>query len=55
MAKMAIELKSAADRCRILGKENLAKASDLEKTLDAAKETRSNLRDAQEELSYLTL
>ena len=31
MAKMAIELKATADRCRVLEKENQAKASDLEK------------------------
>ena len=31
MAKMAIELKAAADHCRVLEKENQAKASDLEK------------------------
>ena len=31
MAKMAVELKAAADRCRVLEKENQAKASDLEK------------------------
>ena len=38
MAKMAIELKAAADRCRVLEKENLAKASDLEKAATTRKD-----------------
>ena len=49
MAKMAIELKAAADRCRVLEKENLAKASDLEKAAAMKKDIRSAMR-AKEEL-----
>ena len=49
MAKMAIELKAAADRCRVLEKENLAKASDLEKAAATRKDICSAMR-AKEEL-----
>ena len=31
MAKMVVELKDTADRCRVSEKENRAKATDLEK------------------------
>ena len=37
MAKMAVELKDTADRCRVLEKENRAKAMDLEKATMAEK------------------
>ena len=50
MAKMAIELKAAADRCRVLEKENLAKASDLEKAAATRKDIRSAMRAKKEEL-----
>ena len=50
MAKMAIELKAAADRCRVLKKENLAKASDLEKAGAMRKDIRSAMRAKNEEL-----
>ena len=50
MAKMAIELKAAADRCRVLEKENLAKASDLEKVAATGKDLRSAMRAKKEEL-----
>ena len=50
MAKMAIELKAAADRCRVLEKENLAKASDLEKATMVDKDTHSAMRAKKEEL-----
>ena len=50
MAKMAIELKATADRCRVLEKENLAKASDLEKAAAMRKDIRSALRAKKEEL-----
>ena len=50
MAKMAIELKDTADRCRVLGKENLAKASDLEKAATTRKDIRSAMRAKKEEL-----
>ena len=47
IAEMAVELENAANRYELLEKENQA---DLKKALDAAKETRSNTRDAREEL-----
>ena len=50
MAKMAIELKAAADRCRVLEKENQAKASDLEKVAATGKDLRSAMRAKKEEL-----
>ena len=51
MAKMAIELKDTADRCRVLEKENRAKATDLEKATAADKDTRSAMRAKKEELA----
>ena len=50
MAKMAIELKAAADRCRVLEKENQAKASDLEKAAATRKDLCSAMRAKKEEL-----
>ena len=50
MAKMAIELKAAVDRCQVLEKENLAKASDLEKAAATRKDIRSAMRVKKEEL-----
>ena len=50
IAEMAVELKNTAGRYELLEKENQAKSADLKKALDAAKETRSEIRDAQEEL-----
>ena len=50
MAKMAIELKAAGDRCRVLEKENQAKASDLEKAAATRKDLRSAMRAKKEEL-----
>ena len=50
MAKMAIELKAAADRCRVLEKENQAKASDLEKAAATRKDIRYAMRAKKEEL-----
>ena len=49
-AKMAVELKDAADRYELLEKESQAKAADLKKAMVAAKETRSKIRAAKEEL-----
>ena len=57
IAKMAVELKDAADRYELLEKENQAKAADLKKALEVAKETRSKIRAAREELrqaGYIT-
>ena len=50
-AKMAVELKDAADRYRLLEEENRAKAMDLEKARVAAKEARSKIRAMKEELN----
>ena len=51
LAKMAIELKDAADRYQLLEEENRAKATDLEKARVAAKEARSQIRAMKEELN----
>ena len=50
IAEMAMELRDTAGRYELLEKENQAKSADLKKALDAAKETRSEIRDAREEL-----
>ena len=47
---MAIEPRDAAGRYELLEKENQAKVTKLKKALDAAKETRSEIRDTWEEL-----
>ena len=51
IAKMAVELKDAADCYHLLEEENQAKATDLEKALVAAKEARSKIRATKEELN----
>mgnify|MGYP005832089375 CR=1 FL=1 len=51
IAKMAVELKDAADHYRLLEEENRAKATDLEKARVAAKEAHSKIRAAKEELN----
>ena len=48
--KMAIELKATVDCCQVLEKENLAKASDLEKAAVTRKDIRSAMRAKKEEL-----
>ena len=50
IAKMAIELKDAADHYQLLEKESQARATDVEKAMVAAKETRSKIRATKEEL-----
>ena len=50
IAKMAVELKDAADRYELLERESQMKTADLEKAMVAAKETRSKIRAAKEEL-----
>ena len=50
MAKMAVKLKDTAEHCRVLEKENQAKATDLEKAATADKDTRSAMRAKEEEL-----
>ena len=47
---MAVELKDTADRCQFLEEENRAKATDLEKSTMATKDTRSAMRAKKEEL-----
>ena len=48
--KMVVELKDAVDHYQLLEKENRAKATDLEKAMVAAKEARSKIRAAKEEM-----
>ena len=50
IAKMAVEMKDAAGRYELLEKESQAKAADLKKALEAAKETCSEFRAIREEL-----
>ena len=45
-----MELKNTASRYELLEKENQANSADLKKAMDSAKETRSEIRDAREEL-----
>ena len=47
---MAVELKDTTNRCRVLEKENQAKATDLEKAAAADKDTCSAMRAKKEEL-----
>ena len=47
---MARELRDAASQYALLEKENKEKTADLEKALQAAKETRSEARAAREEI-----
>ncbi|XBI34859.1 hypothetical protein VPH35_120611 [Triticum aestivum] len=50
MAEMAVKLKSATDRCKLLQKEDRAEQTDLEKAVADAKDARSAMRAAKEEL-----
>ena len=50
IANMALELQNAANRYELLEREKQAKATDLKKALEAAKETCSEIRVAREEL-----
>ena len=50
ISTMALELKDATSRCQVLEKDNKAKAADLDKDLQEAKEARSKSRAAQEEI-----
>ncbi len=50
MAKMAIELKAATDRCRVLDGERRAEQEDLKKADAEAKDARSAMRAMKEEL-----
>ena len=50
VAQMATELEDAANHREVLEKENQAKAANLKKALEAAKETRFEMRGVREEL-----
>ena len=50
MAKIAEKLKNAADRCKLLEKEDRVAQKDLEKVTAEAKDTRSAMRAMKEEL-----
>src|SRR3954471_17162362 len=50
MAEMPVKLKSVAERCRLLEKEDRAEQTDLEKVVADAKDARSVMRAAKEEL-----
>ena len=50
MAEMAVKLKNAADRCKLLEKEDRVAQKDLEKVTTEAKDTRSAMRAMKEEL-----
>ncbi|XBI72350.1 hypothetical protein VPH35_066323 [Triticum aestivum] len=50
MAEMAVKLKSAADRYKLLEKEDRAGQTDLEKAVADAKDARSAMRATKEEL-----
>ena len=47
---MALELRDAASQYALLEKETKEKMADLEKALQATKETRSEARTAREEI-----
>ena len=50
MAEMAVKLKDAANRCKLLDKEDRVAQKDLEKVTVEAKGTRSTMRAMKEEL-----
>ena len=50
MAEMAVKLKSATDRCKLLEKEDQAEQTDLGKAVADAKDARSAMRAMKEEL-----
>ena len=50
MAEMAVKLKDATDRCKLLEKEDRVAQKDLEKVTAEAKDTRSAMRAMKEEL-----
>ena len=47
---MAVKLKNAADRCKLLEKEDRAEQTDLKKAVADAKDARSAMRAMKEEL-----
>src|SRR3954462_14280304 len=50
MAEMAVKLKSIADRCKLLEREDRAEQTDLKKAVVDAKDARCAMRAAREEL-----
>src|SRR3954471_6835330 len=50
MAEMAVELKSVADRCKRLEREDRAEQTDLKKAVANGKDDHSAMRAAREEL-----
>ena len=50
MAEMAVKLKDAADRCKLIEKEDRVAQKDLEKVTAEAKDIRSAMRAMKEEL-----
>ena len=50
ISTMALEFNNATSRCQVLEKDNKAKAVDLDKALQEAKEARSESRAAREEI-----
>ena len=52
MSTMARELKEATVRCEFLERDNKAKAADLDKALQEAREARSESRAAREEIRH---
>jgi len=50
MADIAVKLKSATDRCKLLEEEGRARQTDLEKAVADAKDARSGMRASREEL-----
>ena len=50
IANMALELQNVASRYELLERESQAKTDGLKKALEVAKETRSEIRAAREEL-----
>ena len=47
---MAMKLKNAADRCKLLEREDRVEQTDLEKAVSDAKDARSAMRAMKEEL-----
>ena len=49
---MAVKLKNAADRCKLLEKEDRAEQTDLEKAVSDAKDACSAMRAMESPLCY---
>src|SRR3954463_12097372 len=55
MADIAVKLKSATDRCKLLEEEGQARQTDLEKAVADTKDARSGMRASREELRQVGL